>query len=639
MNHPHRKYAVRGLFALCLLAASPPVHAGADNLGTIDVTSERQSSPTAASPVPVTVIDRQQIETSHARNVAELLQGQADIVVRDTSGIGVKPQVDLGGFGETGAYNSVVLIDGRRVNSPDLSGVDWNQIPLDQIERIEILHGGGASLYGSGAVGGVINIITRIPHPGGHVAARVGSFGSKGAQASLGMDAGRTSIEANVSTFQTLGYRDNGGYNRVDEGLRAESDLSPNLNLHLSGNYHHGRMGLPGSLTAAQMAQSRTQTFSPNDYARTNDGYVDAGIGWQHGRFGLDLDGGYRRRQSHAMYSGYRMDSLINTASLRPKLSYDSAWGKVRAHWLAGADIQSSTGALSSFSFRQERQGIYGHVNLGNAGGRWNLSGGIRSAQLQTSFTHTVASSATNQVPAWDAGISYALTDRLRVRLNMEKSVRFPLLDERYNYLTNTVNVSVKPQIGRHVGASLRYSLGHAWIEASFRRAELTNEIYYDPAAFVDENYTGGTRHDVWMLVGHWKASRLMHWSASYTYTAARFLNGAYAGHWIPAVPQHRADLGWNAAWTDRFGTTLNLRYIGKSYAISDQANTHPQLAGYALLGAVVRYRWQHMHMFTRVDNLTNRKYSSYAVASGSGGDVYYPAAGIAVSAGADYRF
>ena len=638
------KYTVRGLFALGWSLAAVPFPAHAGNLGTIDVTAERQASPTATSSVPVTVIDRKAIVASHARNVAELLQGQADIVVRDTSGIGIKPTVDLGGFGESAAANSIVLIDGRRVNSPDLSGVDWNQIPLDQIERIEILHGGGASLYGSGAVGGVINIITRIPEAGGHVAANIGSFGSRGTEASLGMDNGRTRAEFHASSFASQGYRDNGGYNRFDGGLRAESDLSPTLNLRLSGNYHHDRMGLPGALSAAQMATSRTQTLHPDDYGRTNDGYANAGIGWHRGGLGLDLDGGFRRRQYHgvSLYgtTTYITDNVIDTQSLRPKLSYEAGWGSLRARWLAGADLQMSRGDLSSFTFRQDREGIYGHASLGDAGGRWNLSGGIRSAQLQASFMHGATTSAiNNQKPAWDVGASYALTEHLRARLNMEQSVRFPLLDERYNYTSHTVNVSVKPQTGRHVGASLRYSRGPAWVEASFRRADLTDEIYYDPTAYTNQNYTGGTRHDVWMVTGHWRASELMQWSASYTYTAAKFRDGTYAGHWIPAVPQHRADLGWGAAWTRRFGTTLNLRYIGNSYLISDQANAHAQLSGYALIGAVIHYRWQGVQMFARADNLTNRKYSTYGVVSSSGTDSYYPAAGIAVSAGADYRF
>ena len=71
--------------------------------------------------------------------------------------------MDIRGFGETGPLNTLVLVDGRRVNEIDLSGVDWTQIPLDQVERIEIVRGSGSVLYGDNAVGGVINIITKKP--------------------------------------------------------------------------------------------------------------------------------------------------------------------------------------------------------------------------------------------------------------------------------------------------------------------------------------------------------------------------------------------------------------------------------------------------------------------------------------------
>ena len=76
---------------------------------------------------------------------------------------GRQQSVDIRGFGETGALNTLVLVDGRRVNEIDLSGVDWSQIPLDQVERIEIVRGPGSVLYGDNAVGGVINIITKRP--------------------------------------------------------------------------------------------------------------------------------------------------------------------------------------------------------------------------------------------------------------------------------------------------------------------------------------------------------------------------------------------------------------------------------------------------------------------------------------------
>src|SRR5437016_13402688 len=67
--------------------------------------------------------------------------------------------IDLRGFGATGPQNTLILLDGRRLNDIDLSGVQWSAIPLSSIERIEILRGTGAVLYGDNASTGVVNIV------------------------------------------------------------------------------------------------------------------------------------------------------------------------------------------------------------------------------------------------------------------------------------------------------------------------------------------------------------------------------------------------------------------------------------------------------------------------------------------------
>ena len=67
------------------------------------------------------------------------------------------------GFGDHASSNLLVLVSGRRVNDIDMSGIDWAQVPLQHIEKIEIIKGGGVVLYGDNANGGVINIITQQP--------------------------------------------------------------------------------------------------------------------------------------------------------------------------------------------------------------------------------------------------------------------------------------------------------------------------------------------------------------------------------------------------------------------------------------------------------------------------------------------
>ena len=66
----------------------------------------------------------------------------------------------MGGFGENGYGRTLILVNGRAVNRPDMAGVNWQLIPLESVKRIEVVKGAMSSLYGDQAVAGVINIIT-----------------------------------------------------------------------------------------------------------------------------------------------------------------------------------------------------------------------------------------------------------------------------------------------------------------------------------------------------------------------------------------------------------------------------------------------------------------------------------------------
>src|SRR3954454_14884248 len=111
-----------------------------------------------------TVITSQEIERSPGQTVQDLLAREPGIQVTNLFGQinGAQTTVDMRGFGATATSNTLVLINGRRLNDIDIAGVDFSAIPKESIERIEITRGNsGAVLYGDGAVGGVINIITK----------------------------------------------------------------------------------------------------------------------------------------------------------------------------------------------------------------------------------------------------------------------------------------------------------------------------------------------------------------------------------------------------------------------------------------------------------------------------------------------
>ena len=274
-------------------------------LPEVVVTATRTASKTERVPAGITIITREDIKNSNAGSIPDLLSSGEGIVVRNLMGNGKNVQVDLRGFGETGPYNTLVLVDGRKVNAIDLSGVDWTQIPVDQVERIEIVRGTGTVLYGDNAAGGVINIITKTPSEGFATKGGIsfGSYGRKRLEASAGGGHGRIAASINASFDKTDGYRENNRYESKDVGGKIVFDASDSLSLKLSGSSHEDEFGLPGALTEAQVKADRKSTANPQDEGSSRDSYISAGFDLTVGKNGnLVADLSYRTRSNDAVF-------------------------------------------------------------------------------------------------------------------------------------------------------------------------------------------------------------------------------------------------------------------------------------------------------------------------------------------------
>jgi len=632
-----------------LLAVVPfTALAQTQNLGEINVTSGRVQEPAIQSNKPVTIISRADIEASHAAQLADLFKGQAGITVRDTSGTGAKAVIDLGGFGDSAASNKVVLIDGRRVSNPDLAEADWTQIPLDQIERIEIVHGGGSVLYGDGAVGGVINLITRVPQSGGELRLAGGSFGKQNGMARYGIDTGRLRLGANVSGDKSKGYRYNSLLERFDAGARFEADVSDSFMWYGSGNHHLDRFGLPGGLTQAQLDANPRQTLQPDNHGSSIDNYIDSGLLASLGAIELDLPVSYRKRNSFAHFGGlfpFDSTSVLRTVSTRPKAVIEELYGEVKTQVVAGADIDRVKGTVSGLDSKRNRYGYYTQLVLSDREAAYVVSAGYRSESVKDALNDG-SSAISNRLSAYDVGTSLAVGD-FRLRLNHNKSIRFPRLDERTEYLPPSFAASFRPdllpQTGRHYNASLRYTRPSAWVEASFEQARMKHEIYLDPTIGFfgsNSNYVDPTLRRVITFSGFWHAHDIAQISGNYTMLRATFQGGAFSGNRIPGVAKHMAGMDVKSDWTTDFSTGLHATFVGSSFMINDQLNTRPRVKSYFLIDATASYRWQGAEFFMRVDNLTNRKYiTSGAVSPSSGVFGLYPAATISAIGGVNYRF
>jgi len=203
------------LVAAILCAVTSSAHATTEDssLETVIVTGSRFEQTYADKPLNVSIITRETINKSSALTIPELLSQQAGISARDLFGNNAAlATVDLRGFGAAAGQNTLILLDGRRITNADLSGVQWSAIPLASIERIEIMRGSGAVLYGDGATSGVINIITKSPtqvDKTGQIIVKAGSYGMTEVQANANYFSGKAGIDFTANQLVSDGYRAN----------------------------------------------------------------------------------------------------------------------------------------------------------------------------------------------------------------------------------------------------------------------------------------------------------------------------------------------------------------------------------------------------------------------------------------------
>jgi len=186
---------------LALSVSNPSQGLAAENLPAVVVTASRSAETVDQTLSAVTVIDRQAIEQSGARDLVELLSSSAGIDATANGGRGSQKSLFLRG---TNSGHVLLLVDGIRLSSVSLGLTTWSLIPLADIDRIEVVRGPKSSLYGSDAIGGVIQIFTRQGRKRPNASARVG-YGTDNtrevaAQFSNGSDSSRLHIAAASST-------------------------------------------------------------------------------------------------------------------------------------------------------------------------------------------------------------------------------------------------------------------------------------------------------------------------------------------------------------------------------------------------------------------------------------------------------
>lgn len=631
------------------------------------VTATRFQDSYSDKPASVTVISSDDIRRSPARTVPELLSYQAGVAGRDLFGNnGAQASVDLRGFGAAAAQNTLILVDGRRQNDIDISGVQWSSIPLDFIERIEIVRGSGAVLYGDGAVSGVINIITRKPGSTGNqgsLALGAGSFETYTARADGELAGESAGLRLGGSYFDSQGYREN---NRniqsaafADARWRLGGD---ELSLRFSGASQNLR--LPGgravqpSIGQNQLETDPRGATTPKDYAKRDDGSLQ--FDWSRGGDGLTgiLGLSYRRKEqvSYFDFSGFPdyREVALDVLAITPRLRFDHSMSAITGNLVLGFDwyrwdyqlAQASSAAaigqpIHRVDASQENRALYALETL-SLGPNTTLSGGARVEWFNIEATDAFDPTAPNpsftnggspqgeqkeRQHALELGLRQTFSDRWSAYGRGTRAFRFATVDELYEGSASFEQEFqfLRPQ------TSLTYETGLDWKSArsSARmgvfRTDIKNEIHLDPFSFGtgNTNLAPSRRRGIELELATRPTPR-GDLRLVYTYTEAEFLQGSIAGGTtsiagkiVPLVARHRASLSAGFALSEQLRVDAVSSYVSSQYMENDEENDFgTQIPAYSVTDVRLGYDLKRLSLELAVTNLFDEQYYNYAVTS-----------------------
>jgi len=626
--------------AVSLLLPGPVTAQTAIQLEEMVVTATRTARETEKIPARVTVIRREQIEASGARNVPEVLRNLAGVFVSDLNGNGQNQAVDMGGFGETANRHVAVTIDGRRINPIDMSGPPWAAIDLANVERIEVLDGGGSVLYGDQAMGGVINIITRDPEKGLKFRLEAGGGNLDTFKTAVGLNYGtdRTGIVLDAVNRSTDGYRDNSASEQNSFAGKLTRRFSDRATGRFQLDYIDTEYEFPGALNAAEMAADRRQTLTPNDEQSQRATTLSTGLDLDLGTAGrLDLGASFRDEQRDAEMFGIYSAYDLATWTLNAKYVLD--------HSLAGRENRLTVGVDAAFDdydkdvgytpgvfanhFRHSRDTLAGYLqdelSLTDA---LVLNLGIRSEEPDTKLRADVGGAETvvdkdDSEYAWNVGLAYRFMERSKIYARAYRSYRYPLVDE-YTTWTGAVNADLEHE------TALGYEAGvEVWpletLKAGLRlfSFDVDNEILWNEITQQNENIAE-TRHQGAEADFRYQALDFLALFANAALTDVEFRSGANKGKTVPLVPEFKAHAGVELQGPEGLTCRVQYNYVGERYFGGDYANTQDKMDDYQTVDLSLRYRWQQAEFFANATNIFNEEYSSYGWNSGWGAS-YYP--------------
>ncbi len=624
--------------AAALISAVTPVHGAApEPLAPVVVTATRFPDIERRFPIGATVITAADIRNSTATSVPELLRVLPGVQTRDLSG-SPNLQVDLRGFGIFGDQNTLVLLDGQRISENEQLTVNWSAIPLDAIERIEIIRGSGAVLYGGGATGGTVNIITRTPAANtrdAFVEAGVAGYRTRDVRVGANIADEHTGLRFTAAHRESDNYRDNNRL-RMDSAQLDWRHITDRGTLTLKAGADDQRSELPGSISEAQIAANRRQAALPGDFSELRGGYLNLGAALQFAKGEAAANLSYREKDTDASFfvaSPFRNNvrTQVRQWLFTPRVKIPHQTGGAASTLVAGVDLEDwafQGDAGPSVTGRpQATQGsaaVYvQHTTLFATG--TSLALGARGQHISYDVADpanaAVRAERKRNLHAYEMALRQPVGKGWAVYGKIGSSFRAPNVNDNYSLFTATVSL-LEPQTARDRELGLEASRGTSRYRIALYEIELQNEIFFDPVTFTNRNLPPTRRRGI-EVGARWKPGPAVDLTAAYTYAEAEFRAGRFggtpiAGNDVPLVPRHAASVGAGWQFAPRTRVDAVLRYAGEQRYDGDELNTFNQkIPAYAVVDLKLAHEVAGWRYTAGIKNLFNKRYYSYGVFTG----------------------
>lgn len=615
-------------------------------LAPVIVSASRFASDPASAPIGATVITADQIREAGIGNVNEAIRKIGGVYGRQNLTGSPDFSLDLRGFGTNSDQNVVILVDGIRLSENELQPALMSAIPIESIERIEIVRGGSSVLYGEGATSGTIQIITKRGMANttrGSVVAEIGNRGQQELRASLAKGWDNFSIDANLGTLRTDNYRDNNDLKQENFGGGMQW-ASKEGRFGLRADVARQDSRFAGSLSWDEFKQNPQQTNTPFDFGSIDSERYTLFGERNLGNLQLAAELSHREKISKGNFdsdfgiSQSRADSEATQFS--PRFKYLTASAGVKNELVAGMDFSDSKRITKSTfagfpsadaDASQEAAAIYARdeIRLGKA----RIAIGARHEKFDQNFTDPLsfglkAYHRSFSLNAWDLQGSYELTPLVNLFAKAGKSYRVANVDE-YTFTSN--NEVLDPQRSNDLELGASFGKNNGKLMARVFRHKLKDEIFFDPTvgAFGANANLDPTRRQGLEIEASTRIASAFTLSAVLQHVSAKFTDGPNDGKEMVLVPKNTATLRLNWLPGNGRSADVGVQWVDSQRYGSDFDNTcAARIPSYATLDARYAVRVGAWEFAVAGANLTDKDYFTQAFGCKSG---IYPDAGRAV--------